>query len=247
MKLILSLNNPEIKAVASLQIAKYRKAQNQTVAEGIRTCKTLIDAGITPINLYATSEMLDEAHSLAKDILITEVSSDVMNKMSGTTSPSGILMTFAIPQAPSLEKLSPGVVLAQINDPGNMGTLIRTAAAMNINTVVCIEGCDPWSPKVIQATAGTIGLLNIFQISWQTLINHKANLHVCALVVKDGKRAEELELKNSLLVVGSEAHGIPEEWIAQCDQKLTIPMPGHIESLNAAIAGSIALYVAFNK
>lgn len=246
MKLIISLTNPEVKTVVSLHMPKYRKALNLFIAEGIRTCKTLLEAGHEPYRIYATAAMFPDALETAgNDRAITEVTPEVMEKMSTATTPSGILMVFHIPPTPALATLTPGLVLAQIHDPGNMGTLMRTAAALNVKTVICIEGADAFSPKVVQASAGTIGYLNIFQISWPSLLEHKQNLQLCALVVKDGMNPSELNLANSLLIVGSEAHGIPEEWIQECDQKLTLPMPGHAESLNAAVAGSIALYRAF--
>jgi RNA methyltransferase, TrmH family len=128
-----------------------------------------------------------------------------------------------------------------------MGTLIRSCAAMNYKTVVCIKGTDPWSPKVVQASAGTIGMVNIFQVTWDELIQNKQNLNLCALVVSGGNKPQDIDLSNTLLVVGSEAHGIPDEWLGQCEQKLTLPMPGKTESLNAAVAGSIALYLAQGK
>ena len=115
---------------------------------------------------------------------------------------------------------------------------------MNKKTVIVIEGVDPWNPKVVQASAGTIGLVTIFQLSWQQLLKNKKTHKLCALVISNGKKSEDIDFKNMLLIVGSEAHGIPPAWIDQCEEKLTLPMPGRLESLNAAVAGSIALYLA---
>jgi TrmH family RNA methyltransferase len=128
-----------------------------------------------------------------------------------------------------------------------MGTLIRTAAAMDVKTVICIESTDPWSPKVIQASAGAIAQVNIISMNWHDLIAAKKDLPLFALVVDSTKKPEEVTNRNCLLVIGSEAHGIPAEWISDCDEKVTIPMPGKTESLNAAIAGSIAMYVIFKN
>jgi TrmH family RNA methyltransferase len=128
-----------------------------------------------------------------------------------------------------------------------MGTLIRSAIAMGIKSVVIVEGTDPWSPKVIQASAGTIIQANVFQIGWDQLIKNKKNLKLCALVVKGGKKPNQIDFKDILLVVGNEANGIPDNWLSKCEEKMTLPMPGNTESLNAAIAGSIALYLAFAK
>ncbi len=152
--------------------------------------------------------------------------------------------SFSIPQSPSPCALTSGIVLARITDPGNMGTLIRTAAGLNIKSVVVIEGTDPWSPKVVQSSAGTIGMVSLFAWNWETLMMHKKNYTLCALVIAGGKNPSQVPLHNALFVVGSEAEGIPPAWTEQCDETITLPMPGSTESLNAAVAGSIMLYLA---
>src|SRR5579885_2522756 len=125
-----------------------------------------------------------------------------------------------------------------------MGTLIRTCAAMGKKSVVIIDGTDVWSPKVIQATAGTLAYVTIFQWSWNELLKHKKDIPLCALVVHDGKSPTKKIMESTLLVIGSEAHGIPDTWIKECEYKVTLSMPGNTESLNAAVAGSIAMYIA---
>ncbi len=247
MKTIKSRQNPEIKSVVQLHQKKYRIFQRQFIAEGFRVIKTFIESGHEPIVLYTADNMVDHAMELVPENLITIVTKEIMQKISTASTPSGLLAVFYLPTQPSPDKLGPGLVLAHIADPGNMGTLIRSCAAMNYKTVVCIKGTDPWNPKVIQASAGTIGMVNIFQLNWDELIQYKENIQLCALVVSGGNRPNEIDLTNSLLVIGSEAHGIPQEWLDQCEQKMTIPMPGKTESLNAAVAGSIALYLAAIK
>lgn len=244
MKKIISRQNPEIKNVTKLKLQKERKKQNKFLAEGLRTCKTLINSKIKLVQLYVIQDALEKTKDLVSDNIITLVSNSVMEKISITTSASGILGIFEIPKEPDAKKLSPGLVLAKIANPGNMGTLIRSCAAMGFKTVIIIEGTDPWSPKVIQASAGTIANVTIFSWSWEKLLKNVSNLKLVALTVKHGKKPQDINLKRSLLVVGSEAHGIAPNWIADCHEKLTIPMPGKTESLNAAVAGSIALYLA---
>lgn len=141
--------------------------------------------------------------------------------------------------------LTAGIVLAKLSDPGNVGTLIRTAVAMNVHTVVCVETVDPYSPKVVQASAGTLAAVNLVQLSWDELMQQKGNLQLCALIVSGGKKPSELTNSNTLLVIGSEAHGLPNDWFHACETTMTIEMPGNAESLNAAVAGSIALYLTF--
>ncbi len=244
MKPISSRTNPLIKHIATLQHKKYRDRHGQFCAEGMRTCTTLIKRGFTPENVFVTEPMIPEVQKLIADESITIIPAFVMEKISLLTTPSGILCQFQIPPTPNVSTLSSGIVLAQIADPGNMGTLIRTAAALNQKSIVIIEGADPWSPKVVQASAGTIGMIHIFQWSWQELVNQRQNIKLIALEAAGGKNPSQLSFANSLLVVGSEAHGIPHQWIAQCDEVLTLPMPGDAQSLNAAVAGSIALYLA---
>lgn len=246
MKVITSRDNSEIKHLIALQTPKARKEHRQFVAEGTRVCKTLVDNGFKLVTLYITDTLFDDYKRVIKTPFITCVSDFVMKKISTAHTPSGFLGLFEMPQAPS-QQLSSGIILARIADPGNMGTLIRTAAAMNLKSVVCVESTDPWSPKVIQASAGTIAQVQIFQMSWQELLRTKKDLPLYALMVNKGKSPQEITQKNCLLVIGSEAHGIPAEWAAQCDEQITIPMPGETESLNAAVAGSIAMYVLFSK
>lgn len=245
MKTINSRQNAEIKQVDALKKAKERKKQQRFIAEGVHTIEALLTK-FEPIQLYLTNKAFNTHHFNIDRNLITLVSDEVMAKISTAKSPSGIVGVFAIPQQ-SQKTLTHGLVLANITNPGNMGTLIRTAAAMNANSVVIIEGADVWGPKVVQSTAGTLAHVDIFELSWQELVAQKKDTQLCALVVKDGTSPEKLDLNNSLIVVGNEANGIPNEWVADCEQLCTLPMPGNTESLNAAVAGSIVLYLAFAK
>ncbi len=245
MKTISSRTNPAIKHAASLHNKKYRAKHQQFIAEGLRSVSTLIHSNNLPEALYVTENRVSDAQKLVDEYRIYLVEDHVMEKISSTSTPSGIVGVFPIPPEPSPDTLGAGIVLAQISDPGNMGTLIRTAAALNTQSIVIIQGTDPWSPKVVQASAGTIGIVSIFQWSWDKLQTHKGKNKLCALTIAGGKKPAEIDFKHTLLVVGSEAHGIPEERVANCDEKLTLPMPGGAESLNAAVAGSIALYLAY--
>jgi len=245
MKTILtSLNNPEIKNVAKLAMAKQRQSQQRFIAEGQRVVSTLIQSGCIPETIYVTQEHATTLKNVSAE-QITIVSPFVMKKISQAKTPSGILAVFHLPKTVSPEKLGHGIVLARIADPGNMGTLIRTAAAMGVHSVVIIDGADPFGPKVVQASAGTICDVTIFIWSWQELLNNKKNMHLCALVVAGGNSPSEIDFSDTLLVVGSEAQGIPDPWLSDCHKKLTIPMPGKTESLNAAVAGSIAMWCAY--
>lgn len=245
MKYISSRNNPEIKQVAALHSSKERYARGKCIAEGIRTIETMIDGGIKPFAVYCTQAWVSHSVSKFPEPILTEVTDEVMEKISSSTTPSGILAVFPLSKKP-IQDLSAGIVLATLADPGNMGTLIRTCAAMGKKTVCCIGGVDPWNPKVIQASAGTIAFVNILQGTWAELIHHLNTLSLYALVIKNGQELKTVEKEDALIVIGNEAHGIPSAWLAECDKHYTLAMPGNIESLNAAVAGSIAMYLMWS-
>ena len=250
MKIISSTQNRSIKEMCDLHTPKGRKEAQAFIAEGIRILESFSQAQWNPEQLYVIEDHLKNASELFPHINqahIFIVSYEVMKKISTATTPSGILAVFAIPQ-PSLPiTLSSGIVLAQIQDPGNMGTLIRSATAFGYKTVVLVEGCDPYSSKVIQSTAGTIAYMQLISLSWDELLQNKGSLNLCALVVNNGTEPQKLNVEHSLLVVGNEAHGLPDAWIQQCQQRMTIPMHSSTESLNAAVAGSIALFLLKNN
>jgi RNA methyltransferase, TrmH family len=247
MKIITSATNEKIKLLVKLSTTKGRTFYNQFIAEGIKVCSTLHDASIKIVQIYCTEARVEQALLFASEDMITIITEPLFQKISNVATPSGLFGVFTIPPKPSHLLLQEGLVLLSIADPGNMGTLIRTTAAMNKKTLVIIEGVDPWSPKVVQSTMGMIGFLDIFQLTWLELMKYKKELRLCALVVKDGQKPQEISFTNSLLIVGNESQGIPENILKQCDSLMTLEMPGKTESLNAAVAGSIALYLAWHK
>lgn len=232
-----------MKYIAELHHTKGRRQYGLCIVEGLRAYTTFIEAGLIPEELYITQEALGRYHNIPLAAESTIIGERAMGRISASTTPSGILGVFRIPEEDP-DPIEEGIVLAQVQDPGNMGTLIRTSMAVGLPTIVCIEGSDPWAPKVIQASAGTIATARILTISWQELLRRKQDTKLCALVVTDGTSPRKLIGEKSLLVIGNEAHGIPTEWERQCDMLITLPMPGGTESLNAAVAGSLALYLA---
>ncbi len=248
MQAITSRANPLIQKIVTLHKSSERKKRGLCIAEGLRTCSTL-NQNLKLVHLFITEQnqtIANEQFDHTKSIPVTD---HVMEKLSTTKTPSGFLGVFEIPKTPDPSTLTPGLVCAQITDPGNMGTLIRTSAALGITSVVIVEGCDPWNPKVISASAGTIGMVSLFEWSWDELVKQSQNKKspLCALTVSGGAAPEVSLLAKSLLVVGNEAHGLPQEWEQMCTSRVTLSMPGKTESLNAAVAGSIALYMAYRK
>lgn len=256
MRTISSRANEEIQNIHALKQEKGRAQHQCFVAEGVRACATLLAHNTELVALYATDTLIPDAQTLLRDYCqnkngaypdddLVHVSQPVMEKISSASTPSGIIGVFRIPPKPTPDALTTGLVLANISNPGNMGTLIRSASAVGVQSVVIIEGTDPWSPKVIQATAGTIGAVTIFTWTWQELMHYKKGKQLYALVVSNGKPLNIISPDNALLVIGNEAHGLSAHHINDCEHSVTIQMPGSAESLNAAVAGSIALYITF--
>ncbi len=234
------MNKQEKKIIRDLHHAKTRKPTGLCLVEGLRCVTTFLHSKHVLRTLYLTEQALTQAPDILKKCHYTVIPQSDMEQVSAATTPSGFLAIFEITQTSA--PLGPGLVLAQLQDPGNVGTLIRTAVALTRKTVVFVESVDPWSPKVIQSSAGTIARANIHELSWHALKKQKNSIPLLALVTQHGQPPSAQD-DAALFVVGNEAQGIPAPWIKECDGKITLPMPGNTESLNAAVAGSIALYM----
>lgn len=257
MKYISSISNPEVKYIVSLYDSAYRKREKKCIFQGQRAIESGLLYGLKLDKIYFTEKNLNLVQDLIKirpelakdpEKFLVKVSENVMAKISSLKTPSGLVAIFYEKES-DIADINSGFILFKIADPGNMGTLIRTAASCNIKTIIIIDGTDPWSSKVIQSSAGTIALVNIFRITWKKLLElrEKKKFKIYALVVKNGQDISIVDKSNALLMIGNEANGIPEEYLLDCDYKITLKMPGNIESLNAAVAGSIALYLVFCK
>lgn len=248
MKIITSPDNALVKKALKYKDPRNREEHTRCLVEGSRAVETFLTSPYKLNRIYITQKNLAWAQAHCPEESIVMVSDQIMQKISSTTSPSGIVGAFDIPEERPLTELRAGIVLANVQDPGNVGTLIRTATALG-QSVVLIEGVNPYNQKVIQATAGTLAQAHLFRTTWHELVKHKGSLSLSGLVVEGATPIQNIKdaQKPRLVVVGNEAHGIPAEWQKECDELITLPMPGKTESLNAAIAGSIALYMLYIK
>lgn len=238
-----SAANPFIKLAASLQEKKYRKEHGLFIAEGSRIVSALLNSSLECTHLITSVDFQADLEPHTANYKSVTLSRALFSKISTATQPSGVLGIFKIPQAKSLTTFAPGPVCAQISDPGNLGTLIRSSVAFGFNQIILIECADPYNPKCVQASAGTIGHAELYTMSWQELQQSTGRPPLAALVVDSGEHPKSLK-EPSLIVIGNEAHGLPQAWQNQCERRVTLPMARNVESLNAAIAGSLALYLA---
>ena len=178
-------------------------------------------------------------------VRLVYVPEDVMQSVSPMQSPQGALFVCRVPEKKEFISRQGMLLLDGIQDPGNLGTILRTADALEI-PVALLEGCaDPYSHKVVRASMGAVFRNPVVQATWQEAKSafKQANIPVAVTALTD--RAEDLrnaDLKNMAVVIGSEGQGIRQEILDCADAELIIPMNQHCESLNAAIASAIVMW-----
>ena len=178
-------------------------------------------------------------------VRIVEVPEDVMASISPMEAPQGALFLCRMPERAAFEP-KPGMLLLDgIQDPGNVGTILRTADAMDV-PVVLLEGCaDPWNWKTVRSSMGAVFRVPVLQSDWDTVRNacKEAGIPIGVTALSD--RAVDIrsaKLGEMALVIGSEGRGVRREILDAADRELIIPMNPHCESLNAAIAAAIVMW-----
>jgi TrmH family RNA methyltransferase len=235
MVTISSPGNERIKGVRRLRRAKERLATGRTLLEGPHVLQAALGAGIVPELVFVAEG--DPRPDIATEVIpVTEA---VLGAIAPTDSPRGPIAVIEIPNPDPL-RAEPTLVLWDVATPGNVGTLIRSAAAFGWN-VARHGGADPWSPKVLRAAAGGHFAVPISQVDGIGELE-QAGLVPVATVPDGGVEPGLMKTSGPVaLLVGNEANGLPVEVIGSVDLALTIPMAGS-ESLNAAVAGAIAMY-----
>lgn len=183
--------------------------------------------------------------SAPEGVRIVRVPEDVMESISPMATPQGAVFLCKLPQKQPLVASSPLLLLDGIQDPGNLGTILRTADALNV-PVVLLEGCaDPYSHKVVRSSMGAVFRTPIVQATWEEAhaALQKAGIPVAVTALSD--RASDIRKANvpsMAVVIGSEGQGVRREILESADAELIIPMNAHCESLNAAVAASIVMW-----
>jgi len=246
---ITSTQNSKIKLVRALMgRAKERRQSNAFVVEGVR----LIEEALTrdwrfEIALY--DESLNERGKTLIEKLIArgaeteEVSPSLMKTLSDTETPQGILAILDDARIQIPDSLNFVLILDQIRDPGNLGTLLRTAAATGVQAVLLPpETTDAFAPKVVRSGMGAHFQLPIHTMKWNEIREQTKDLQIY-LADMEGQSCWETDLLQPLaLIIGGEAEGASEEARNLATQKISIPMAGNVESLNAAVAGSMLMF-----
>ena len=256
---ITSLTNDTVKAVRALHMRKEREATGTFLAEGLKFIGEALDQGRTPRMLLVGEDarphpLLDRARTettkAGGDIVV--VTHAILEKISRRDNPQTVLGVFDQAYAP-LESLNPTsapcwVALEQVRDPGNLGTIIRTADAAGCGGVILIGDCvDPYSVEAVRATMGSVFAVSITRTQPETFLAWRQSWPGSVVGTRldaTVTHRSALMQKPSLILMGNEQAGLTDQLAAACDVNVKIPMRGRADSLNLAIATGIMVYAA---
>lgn len=249
---ICSKDNPLIKFVSHLQTsAKYRKDNNLFVLEGLRICDDAFQNNIRFDKLIVTKSAYEKHNDYINQFASVSDScvflrDDLFKKISDTNNPQGIICVAKIPIL--LNKISNTgryIALENLSDPSNLGAIARTAEALGIDgIIISSDSCDPYSPKSLRSSMGTLLRLPIYIVEDISRFLTDNNLRSFACVVdQDAAPINEQSFTcGDVLLIGNEANGLSDILKQNADYKVTIKMQGKAESLNAAAAAAIAMW-----
>jgi len=237
---ITSPQNPVIKQLRSLVDKKARREHGLFLAEGLAMLERAAELGWSPGVLVATKPV-----SIWDDVRPLVVSEKLMATLSGQNNPQDVIAAFKPRFQPHPTKTGVWLVLEEIRDPGNLGTIIRTAEAAGVEGIILAgECCDPWGPDCVRASTGSIFAVPLVRMTREALISFMGAFPGetvgTAMVAKtDFRRPYGAPL---MLVLGSESRGLSQDISKACKTLVRIPMKPGVESLNLAIATALILY-----
>jgi TrmH family RNA methyltransferase len=258
-KQITSLTNPLVKAVRALHLRKEREASGQFLAEGLKIVTEAVKLGRPPrILLYGPEAREHPVLKRAADATlaaggeVVEVTHDILEKISRRDNPQTVVAVFEQTFAP-LERLQPAshkvwVALHAVRDPGNLGTIVRTADAAGCGGVMLVgECCDPYSVEAVRATMGSIFAVPLYKASIPDFLAWRQDwpgpVVGTLLTASTDHRTADYRAP-TLILMGNEQQGLTPELAAACDVNVKIPMRGRADSLNLSVATGIMIYAA---
>ena len=240
---ITSRKNPLLQQVKRLFASRRERESaglfaadgTKLLAEAVRYC-----AGLDTVILSDGVEA-----EVPEQVRLVRVPEDVMASVSPMAAPQGAVFLCRLPQQPRFTPVPGMLLLDGIQDPGNLGTILRTADALDV-PVALLEGCaDPYSHKVVRASMGAVFRMPVASVTWETAqaCFMQAGIPVAVTALSDwAVDIRSADLGTMAVVIGSEGQGVRPEILAAADKQLIIPMNPHCESLNAAVAAAIAMW-----
>lgn len=238
------ITNLQIKFIKSLHLKKNRLEFSQYICEGEKIIHELITSQPESIDsIYACDSWKPPAH--AKNLNIVLASNKDLERMSQHTKVPSVIALVNFPKSKNFKLIQQKfyLYLDHIADPGNLGTIIRTADWYGHKQIFLSPNCvDLYNQKVIQSAMGSHFRMQCFEIDFQQLIERHTFNHILATAMEGQALTEMCDIRNSLIVLGSESHGVSEDIFKLCNKKITIPAFGQTESLNVAVAAGIIIH-----
>jgi RNA methyltransferase, TrmH family len=237
---ITSLQNPTIKVIRSLSEKKGRRDHNLWIAEGFKMLERALVCGWRPDHLVATKPV-----HVWDDVKPLIVSEKIMSELSAQNNPHDVLATFAPRWFTQPEKTGPVLALEEIRDPGNLGTILRTADAAGFGGVVLAgDCCDPFSPECVRASTGSIFATSLTRLPSSKLVDLIKGWpgESVGTAMGAAKTYTRGYAGPALIVLGSEAKGLSQAVSSACKTLVKIPMKDGVESLNVGTAAALLMY-----
>lgn len=255
---ITSRTNPTVVRVAALKEKKYREEQGLFLLEGVKLFREAISAGVVLESVFAVRERLPLCEGVLPAEKLTEVSPEVMDKLSTERSPEGIVCAArylrelhrfdAVYRAADFSDGRRILLLSQMRDPGNLGAVIRSAAAFGTDELILSsDSADLYNPKTVRAAMGTLFRQKITYVSSlpdTVRAMREAGYRVCsALLDKNAERLDRMKIdRKTAFVIGNEGHGVDPAVTAAAGNTVFIPMKEGVESLNASAAAAVFMW-----
>lgn len=248
--MLTSPKNPKIQRISRLQTqARTRRSERAFVVEGVRLTEEAFQAGWHPELVLYSDKLSGRGQQLItgfqdRGVEVVEVSSQVMRAASVTHTPQGILAVLPIPENAVPDPLNFVFIPDRVRDPGNLGTMLRTALAGGVQAVVLPPGTvDPYAPKVVRSAMGAHFHLPILTSSWDQIRTMTASLQVYLAAADAALSCYDADFSVPLaLIIGGEAAGAGDQARTLPGTSVHIPMLGPTESLNAAAAGAVLIF-----
>jgi TrmH family RNA methyltransferase len=256
MKLIQSRDNPFFKELARLAgSARQRGKSRQTLLDGAHLLAAYLDSGARPLHILLNGAALRDAEveellERAAGVPMAQLDDRLFAELSELKTPSGILALIDIPHPETLVAESRfALLLEDVQDPGNLGSILRSAAAAGCDTVFLSQKCaDAWSPKVLRAAMGGHFVLHVREQQDLLCVARDFPGELLAATLQPTRSLYGCDLSgNVAFLIGNEGAGLSDALLNLATQKIGIPMPGKIESLNAAAATAICLFEAVRQ
>ncbi len=245
-----SHHNPIIKATIALKQKKHRLLKQCFLLEGERLCQEALNSNIAVLSVFIEESLLNEFRPLLAgltDVNVYIVNNKIMEKICSTESPQGIAIVAETPSYNPEEFLEPNrfyLLLDSISDPGNMGTIVRTAWALGADGILLYGDCvEPYSPKVVRSSMGGVFNIPIIAVDAHYIDElKKTDFQIYCSDSNATKSYEGFDFSGSIVIAfGSEAHGLSLEIKQICSDSFFIPMIASADSLNVAIASGIIM------